>query len=198
MTENLRQKLAKIYTLIERGATEGEKKAARAAMDRIVAKHGIDDGQLEDLAKREMKFTYVSQMEVQLLLRLLKKFAPDHSRLERRAYGKKTVHTKVDYLEAVSLECAYEYFRRHMKSEWIRTCAPLVSRCRTAKGKNKRRETLQLSFMATYFLRSGLVEEEGLTKVECKTKAQQDAVDRIRGVQGGAYHKQADSGRYLN
>jgi len=198
MTNELRQKLAKIYALIERGATEGEKQAARAALDRIVEKHGIDADKIDDLTKREMQFTYVSIMEQQLLFILLEKFAPDHSQLERRQYGKKTMHTKIDYLQAVTVECAYEYFRRHMKTQWIINCAPLVSRCRTTKGANKRRAKLQGSFMATYFLRSGLIDESKITEEECRSKEDRERARRVDGVQGGAYHKQADSGRYLN
>ena len=198
MTQQLRDKLSKIYALIERGATPGEKTAARKALDRIVDRYNIDPDQLEDLRLQEASFTYCSFMEIQLLFRLIKKLIDNRAMDPTQRYGTKTIKFKMEYLDRITLECAYAYFRSHMKAQWIRTCAPLVKRCRTTKGKNQRRKELQHSFLVAYFIASNLVDDSEITMSKITSRAQAERAALVSGVKGGQYHKQTESGHYLN
>jgi hypothetical protein len=46
MTNEIRAKIAKVYELVNNGATEGERAAAKAAMDRFIDKYKLTPDQL--------------------------------------------------------------------------------------------------------------------------------------------------------
>ena len=136
MTPEIRRKLAKIYELVKRG-TDGEQAAAQAALDRMLDKYGLDkEGvNLDALDKEHYAFTYTSDLEHWLLLRIKFIFIGD----EGTGTGYR-LHPRIilvlTYLDYVTVSCAYEYYRRHMKAEWKRLCAPELAKCRKAKDKD--------------------------------------------------------------
>jgi hypothetical protein len=151
MTEALRNKLAKVYTLVKQGATEGEQDAAKKAMDRIIEKYKIDPSDLDQIDLKTYRFKYSTKLDFKLLERLMYLFTPDA--LHHASYTTfqvREIIAKMNYMDWVTLESSYGYFRRHIKEQWNKTCAREVKRCRKAKTRNKRRLQLQEAFFERY------------------------------------------------
>lgn len=195
MNEELRSKLAKVYELVNRGATDGEREAAKKALDRIIEKYNIDESMLSEIELKKYKFTYGSEIEKELLALIIKFFAP-HA-FEKTFRGTKYLLSSMVYTDWVLIESAYEYFRRHAKQQWLKLCSKEVARCRKAKTKNKRRKQLQELFITQYAIKSNLVKTEQIRRIVVTDK--NEITDRmmLQEVEGGNFNKQVISNHLL-
>jgi len=199
MTPEQKEKLKKVYELVKRGGTAGERAAAEQALERLLSKFNLKGVNLDSLDKFWHLLTDTTEMEYQLIFRLVRtvlEFKPDMSSVN----GRKRIGVLVTYLDWITLSSAYEYFRRHMKAQWNKFCAPHVARCRTTKTKNAKRKSLQDKFFSEYLIASNLYQPEELTTVDISKlpKSQQQDYARLGKVEGGKYNVQVTNGLLLN
>lgn len=198
MTPEQKEKLKKVYELVKRGSTEGERAAAEKALEKLLAKFNLKGVDLDSLDKEWYKLTYISELELSLLERLIRtmlnEWPSDLGRI-----GGKTLGIKLTYLDYITISSAYEYFRRHMKQQWIKFAAPHVARCRTAKTRNARRKELQGVFFSKYAIASNFYKPEELTTIDLNDLSKKERADRQRmqSVEGGTYNTQVTNGLYL-
>jgi hypothetical protein len=204
MTEEFRDKLKKIYELVNKGSTDGERAAAKQAIDRLLDKYNLTMEDLIDIDKKRYIAKYTSVLEFMLLLAILKIMTDDgFENTYRLTFNYKPVREVamyLTYLDWVTVESAYEYFRRHMKAEWERLCLPQLKKCRKAKTRNKLRKELQLLFFDRYSIESRLYKEGSLVQISYSEMSQKEIGQRIKlvGVQGGNFNRQVTRGLYLN
>lgn len=199
--EEINDKLAKIYRLVQKGATEGEREAARKALERIMKKYNLNDSALNDLDFKEYIFKYTKQIELNLLERIMFIMVPNAIEQSALRSWKKEIVSKLQYLDWVTIECAYEYFRRHMRKQWNKLVLPELKKCRKVKTRNKRRKQLSDLFFNRYVIASKLYKEEELKKIDPNEISEREAKDRMRlaeGVEGGQYNKQVVGGLMLD
>ncbi|WP_434428632.1 DUF2786 domain-containing protein [Sphingobacterium multivorum] len=197
MNIELKNKLQKVYALVEQGATEGERQAARKQLDRIMKRYNLTESQLQSLDKEYYHFTYTSNNEIRLLEQIAYVLAGLDLKWYRYAERKRMV-AQMTYMDNINITCAYEYFRRHMKSEWNKACANIVKRCRTTKTRNEKRALLQVAFISEYLVASKLYKQHQLSERDAKSQKERDALKSVRGVQGGKYNKQMTNGLLLD
>ena len=159
MDENVKDKLAKVYALVNSGATEGERVAARKALDRILWTYNISNAELSSLDKKNYYFKYTTELEKSLLTRLMYFFDIKEQGWIRTWDSEKRVRVKelyiaLTHLEWVTVESSYEYFRRHIKKEWNRVVVPEINKCRKANTKANRRKELEPIFFEKYIISS--------------------------------------------
>ncbi len=198
--EEINDKLAKIYRLVQKGATEGERAAAKKALDRIMQKYNLDEKVLNDLDFKEYVFKYSKKIELRLLERIMFIMVPgsiDQSAI--RTWSKEIV-SKLQYLDWITIECAYEYFRRHMLKQWRKIVIPELKKCRKTKTRNKRRKKLATLFFGQYVIASKLYKEEEITKIDLSELSEKEISDRMKlqGVEGGNCNKQVLGGLMLD
>ncbi|WP_027394192.1 hypothetical protein [Aquimarina latercula] len=200
MTETTRNKIAKVYELVQRGV-DGEQKAAQKALERLLKKHNLNGAQIENIRKKEYRFKYGNRLELMLCYQLVRCLFPGmETKLYKDTYGVREIVISFEYLDYVTFSTAYEYFRRHMKAQFKIHCTPLVNKCRSAKTRNERREQLQDLFFGQYAIASKLYVTGDLTKVshdEMSKKKMQD-LQKLQSIEGGSYHTQVTTGLYLN
>lgn len=208
MNDNIKHRIAQIYELVERGATKGERKAARAALDRLMVKYKLEESDLVSINKTWRVFKYTTRLELLLLTRL-GMFMIDldinndayRTSIDPKSLTRcKQVMLNLTYLDYIALEASYEYFRRHMKGQWQKTCEPIVRRCIKAKTRNKKRRELQETFFDQYIIASGLVEAENLVPLDpsSMSRGELDRLRALQGLEGGRYNTQVTGGRLLN
>lgn len=197
MNEEIKNKLSKIYELVNRGATEGERIAAKKALDRIIDRHKITAADLDNISLKTYSFKYTTSLELLLLQQIIAVMIDGINRTRRKPWIK-TIVSDLNYEEWVTVECAYEYFRKHMKKEWNRLCMPEIKKARTTKTRNQRRKYLQSLFISQYILKSNLYLPKQKTVVEVKSK--KEALDRAKmsSVEGGKYNRQIITNNLLN
>ena len=201
MTDALREKLSKLYELVKRGATEGERDAAKRVLDKWLDKHNLQGIDLDSLDKPIRKFKYSSQLEMWLLGSIIKYFLSptllDDAR--RYLYKEKAIGLPLTHLDYITVECAYEYFRRHMRKQWKKTCEPELSKCRKVNIRNKRRGQLQIAFYSSYVIASNLYKED-LVEINGAELSKQELDDyrSMISVEGGEYNTQVQSAHMLN
>lgn len=199
MENHIKEKLSKVYELVKRGES-GEKDAAKLALERILKKYKLDVSALDSLHLKKYHFKYSSNLELWLLSRIIKHLLnQDTSKAYRDTWGKREVVIELEYLDYVLLSSAYEYFRRHMKSEYNKLVLPQVKRCRTTRTRNARRAKLQEVFFTKYIIASGLYKKEEITKIDTSKMGEKELRDRMQleGVKGGDYKTQVTTGLYL-
>lgn len=209
MTDEIKARIAKIYELVKRGASDGEKAAAGAALDRLMTKYNLSAADLESIDKKWYSFTYATDLEHHLLCRIITFFLEDSEAVFNEAYRTtfdektltrcKQIRLNLTYLDYVTVESAYEYFRRHMKAQWDATCAPVVKRCRKTKTRNKKRKELQQAFLTRYIIASKLIDPKYVTRIDPSELSMKE-LERLRalqGVQGGSYSTQVQSAHML-
>jgi hypothetical protein len=200
ITPELKQKLAKVYELVNRGATDGEKTAAKKALERLMEKHGIREEDLDNLKKGKFFFKYSSDLDLWLLSRLVHFFIDNPDEVinggYRSSYGGKDVCFWLTYLDSVTIECAYGYFKRHMNAQWKKFCLSNLRRCKTTKSRNKRRKELQNVFFDRYIIASHLYDPKRLVAVNWDDLSKQEQKDRVKlsEIEGGKYNRQMTSG----
>lgn len=200
---NLKQRLSKVYELVKRGATEGERAAAQAALDKLLGKYNLTGIDLDSLDREIYKFKYSTTLEEWLLLRILKVMIDDdvaRASAVKQTYGVRQIRLHLRYLDYITVSCAYEYFRRHMKQQWNKLCAAELKKKRKAKTRNQRREELQSLFFDRYIIASKLYKEEELTEVDLSQVSDRERRDRynLEDIEGGAFATQVQSGHLLN
>lgn len=197
----LKNKLSKIYELVKRGGTEGEKIAAKKALDKLLEKHNLQGIDLDSLDKSIYNFKYKTQLDEWLLFRIVAMFAEDAGNLQatKHTYLKKEITLNLTYLDFIAVHASYEYFKRHMASQWKKVCALEVKRKRTSKSKNICRQQLQEPFFSRYVIKSGLYKEHEIENVDLSSlsKKQLDARHKMLEVEGGKYNKQVTNGILL-
>ena len=53
MEQSIKEKITKIYELVNHGATEGERAAAKKALDRMMSKYSLDLNELDTIKEKE-------------------------------------------------------------------------------------------------------------------------------------------------
>jgi hypothetical protein len=192
MTQELKNRIAKIYELLKNGGTEGEKQAANLALDRILKKYDLEGINLETINQEEYEFTYTTEMELWLFQRVIRFFAQDFN--SKMYKGQKRISVQLTYMDWVTVSCSYEYFRRHMKAQWNLVCADELKRKRKVKTKNERRKELQKLFFSRYVIASKLYQPHELVSKEVTAKKEVRDNNMMDDVQGGAYNKQVVNG----
>jgi hypothetical protein len=197
MTDNVKDRLRKIYELVERGV-DGEKDAAKAALDKLMKKYNITEDQLNNLSLNEYPFKWSTDMEMWLLQQIMIVFVGSEIiKSLRRKTWKKEVHATLTYEHWVTIECAYEYFRRHMKAEWKRIVLPELQKCRKEKTKARKRKEMKDLFFSQYCIASKLYQQEQLTQVNVTSNAEREKRMKLQKVQGGQYNKQVHTNYLL-
>lgn len=202
INNELKSRLAKVYELVKRGGTEGEKAAAKNALDRMLEKYNLSGMDMDSLDKGVYRFKYASDLDHWLVLRIVTMFVSDPSVIDsarRSTRGVKEIVLQLTYLDFITVSASYGYFKRHMKAQWDKTCAPELARCRKIKTRNARRKELQHHFFNAYLIASKLYKDGELTSVPMSDMAEKKRRDRLkmREVEGGQYKKQVVGGLFL-
>lgn len=195
MNESLKDKIAKIYALVNQGATEGERAAAKKALDRLLSKYQLAGENLELIAKKVYVFKYKTELDVMLMSRLIAFFMPNEC--GTRSPWAKVLKITLFYEDWVTLDCTYAYFRKHMAGQWKTHCLPVVNRCRTAKTRNKKRAELYPAFFTEYAIRSGIVNQAEIKYRPLTSAKDIERSQLIKGIQGGDYKKQVITDKLL-
>ena len=196
MNTEIKDKIAKVLELANRGI-EGEKDAAKNALDRLIKKYNLSD---EDLAKIKLTkyfFKYKTNLDMMMFQQLLKYFfVGKNFRVVRYTYRQKSLAVELEYLDWVTIDSAYEYFRRHAADQFSKFCLPHVKRCRTMKTKNAKRAELQDAFFSKYVIASNIYHAEQIAPVnhsEMSNKESEAFYKKsqiLSNVEGGQYHIQ--------
>lgn len=203
MTPELKERLAKIYELVKRG-TDGEQATAQKMLDKLVKKYGLEDEDLDKLALKEYGFKYSNNIELRLMRAIVSTFivTEQYNPLNgayRTTYPVKEIRLNLSYLDYVTLSCAYEYFKRHMRTQWTAICLPQLKRIRKAANKKKRREELEGLFFEQYIIKSRLIDQKYIQKVSADDMSDKEIAQRMKlsGISGGQYNKQVNNGLML-
>ena len=202
ISQAVKDKLAKVYELVKRGGSEGEKTAAQKALDRLIEKYNLNGVNLDAIDKAEHVFKYSGEMDIWLMQRLVTMLLTDHSCFEssyRRVGSVKEISLTLTYLDYVTLEASYGYFKKHMNAQWRKFCLPNLKRCKTAKSRNKRREELKGLFFSRYGIESNLFRDSDLIETSWEDMSDKEKRDRIKlsGIEGGKYNRQMTGGLLL-
>lgn len=113
MNDKKKELLKKLHTLAERGATEGEKAAARERLENLLQKYDIDDAELADDVLDLHWFTCKDAMERKLFYQVCNKVNKDRVTY-RRNYGagqRTTRGVKCTKAEALQIEIEYDFYK---------------------------------------------------------------------------------------
>lgn len=199
MTQEQKDKIAKVYELVNRGEA-GEKEAAKKALDRLMKKYNLNDADIEGIKLTKYQFKYSNNLEQWLLSTIVTFFLDkDNVKAYRKTYKVREVVLALEYLDFIVVESAYGYFRKHMMAQYKKMVLPQVNRCRTVKTKNARRAELQEIFFSNYVIASNLYKPQDLTEVKLSDLSEKERKQRaqLQGVQGGNYKTQVTNGLYL-
>ena len=195
MNDKIKEKIAKVYELVKRGVA-GEQKSAEKMLNKLLKKYNISKDDLID--EKEYYFKYASNLDEWLLMQLVKYFFKEKNyKLYRiKNCGVKEIAIQMPYLDWVTLDSAYGYFKSHLNQQWRKHGLPVVNRCRTTKNKNKRREAMQNTFFSLYIIRSGIyLPEQKSSKSLTEEEIKRYSI--LYGVEGGKYNQQVTTGLYL-
>ncbi|MDO3641953.1 hypothetical protein [Mucilaginibacter sp. L3T2-6] len=203
LTPELKNKLSKIYELVKRGATDGEKAAAQKALDKMIAKYDLDATDFDEAAKKTYIFKYATDMDVWLFILLLRRMVDDNSArdaLYKDTWRGKRLVIKLTYADWVTMDCAYGYFKPHMNRKFKKLCLAEVKKKRKAKTRNARRKELQHLFFDKYIIASDLVDKQHLISINMDELSDKEVADlmRLRGIEGGSFNRQMTNGLLLN
>ena len=197
MNDKIKEKITKVYELVKRGIA-GEQQSAEKMLKKLLEKYNISEEELNSIDEKEYYFKYASNLDEWLLIQLIEYFFKEKKyKLYRiKDSGVKEIAIQMPYLDWVTLDSAYGYFKPHLNQQWRKHGLPVVNRCRTTKTKNKRREEMQQTFFNLYIIRSGIYRPEqknskSLTEEEIKRYS------ILYGVEGGKYTQQVTTGLYL-
>lgn len=197
MTDEIRDKIAKVYELVKRGE-QGEQQAAEKALERLLKKYNLSPDQVAKIHLKMYRFKYATDLDKRLLLQLLTYFFEGKHKSYTLYTGiVKEIGIEMEYLDYVQIECAYEYFKRHMNQQWREFALPLVNKKRTAKTKNKYRKELQDVFFSKYVIASKIYLERQVSDGSNYTQKQRESLYALRDVEGGKFNQQVNTGLYL-
>ncbi len=197
MNDILKEKLSKIYALIERAGSDGERAAAQSALDRIVSKYNITPEMLRRVGLSEYVFTYKSKLEFWLLGQIIKVQFNQSNGVTFYRENSRSVSITLEYIDWVTISCMYEYFRRHMIAQWDIVRKELTKH-RKQSIINKRRFQLQLKFFGKYIRLSNLYLDGDLVSVTNKTRQEMRDSVLMQDIEGGEYNKQVISNKLLD
>ncbi len=195
-----KDKIAKIYELVKNGATDGEKTAAQTALDKMLKKYNLNSDYIDTITERNYEFKYATNLDLQLFMQLHDYFFKGKPfKAQRRTMSQKRIIIALEYIDWITISCAYEYFKPHMNKEFRKICLPAVKKCRSAKTKNARRQELQTSFFTQYAIKSNIVHKSQLTPVDVDKLKAKELADllRLQGIEGGQLTNQVTTGLYL-
>lgn len=197
MNDKVKEKITKVYELVKRGIA-GEQQSAEKMLKKLLEKYNISEAELNSIDEKKYYFKYASNLDEWLLIQLIEYFFKEKEyklyRVKNR--GVKEIAIQMPYLDWVTLDSAYGYFKPHLNQQWRQHGLPIVNRCRTTKTKNKRRQEMQASFFSLYIIRSGIYHPS--QKSSCRLS--EEEIKRrtiLYGVEGGKYNQQVTTGLYL-
>ena len=192
--DKIRDRIAKIRELATRGI-DGEKKAANIALDKLLKKYNINPAAVDVIINKQYFFKYSTELDIRLFLQLLEYFFKDRDfEVYKHTYGKREMSLRLEYLDYITISCAYEYFKRHMSQEWRKFSSDVIRKKRKPKTKNKLRSDLQEVFFPQYIIKSGIYhpEQRKETGIEDMSETQLEHYRRLMDIQGGQYHAQLE------
>lgn len=198
--ESVQDKIAKVYELVKRGATEGEKIAAERALDRLMRKYNLDESYLNSIGLKKYSFQYQTNLDLKLFCQLMEFFFRDKNYTGYRdTDGTRKIIIKLEYLDYIQIDCAYGYFRPHMKKQFEEHCLPHLKRCRTTKTKNAKRKQLQDLFFGRYVLESNIYHPDQMSTLDWSKLSERERKmrEQLQAVQGGTFNNQMTTGLYL-
>ena len=195
MNDKIKEKITKVYELVKRGIA-GEQQSAEKMLKKLLEKYNISVDNLID--EKKYYFKYASKLDEWLLMQLIKYFFKEKNyKLYRiKNCGVKEIAIQMPYLDWVTLDSAYGYFKPHLNQQWRKHGLPVVNLCQTTKTKNKRRIEMQDSFFKLYVVRSGIYRREQITSTPL-SEEQIKQLTMLYGVEGGKYNQQVTTGLYL-
>lgn len=195
MNDKIKEKIIKVYELVKRGIA-GEQQSAEKMLKKLLEKYNISVDNLID--EKKYYFKYASKLDEWLLMQLIKYFFKEKNyKLYRiKNCGVKEIAIQMPYLDWVTLDSAYGYFKPHLNQQWRKHGLPVVNLCQTTKTKNKRRIEMQDSFFKLYVVRSGIYRREQITSTPL-SEEQIKQLTMLYGVEGGKYNQQVTTGLYL-
>ncbi len=203
MEDKIKKTLLKVYELINRGS-DGEKEAAKAAFDRIVAKYNLDDIDISSLNKEVVLIRYYNNLEKVIAKRVILCFVDRDDAFvgafQTTVDSKKILGVMLTDMEKVVVECAFGYFRKHMREQYKTNCVPQIKKIKRKKGKRARAEELKLLFLQRYCIASKLYKEHELETIHPMDLSDDEYADHMRmsGVKGGQYRTQVATGNRLS
>ena len=201
MTNETKDKIAKIYELVKRGATEGEKKAAEMALNKLLKKFNLTDEFLETIELARIRIQVCNTIRPRFIYPTSHVFffKDKDFNASKSTLGRKSIFISLEYVDYILLMTAYEYFKKHMNAEFRKFCLPSISRCRTNKSKNKRRAELQKTFFSQYVMKSKIYHENQLEIIDTSKLSDREYNDRkkLKDIQGGQFHQQVTTGLLL-
>lgn len=200
MEQSIQDKIAKIYELVKRGGTDGEKAAAQVALDKLLKKYDLSEEFLATIHIKDYHFKYATSLDLALWKQLFKFFLPHLPfNASKSTLGRKEIIAEFEYTDWVIMETTYEYFRRHAAQQFKEFCLPKIKKCRTTKTKNKRRAELQDLFFSQYVLKSEIYLPHQKTQVDTSKMSKKEYDDRmnLENIEGGKFHNQVNTGLYL-
>lgn len=196
MNNEIKDKIAKVLELANRGI-DGEKDAAQKALERLMKKYDLSDEDLSKIKLTKYFFPYKTNIDMMLFQQILKYFfAGKNFRVVRYTSNPKALATHLEYLDWVTIDSAYEYFRRHAAAQFKEFCLPHVKRCRTNKTRNAKRAELQDAFFSRYVIASKIYHPEQIKTIdhnEMSNKEREASYKKaqiLRKVKGGEFHTQ--------
>ena len=197
MNDKVKEKITKVYELVKRGIA-GEQQSAEKMLKKLLEKYNISEDELNSIDEKEYYFKYASNLDEWLLIQLIEYFFKEKNyKLYRiKDSGVKEIAIQMPYLDWVTLDSAYGYFKPHLNEQWRKHGLPVVNRCRTTTNKNKRREAMQNTFFSLYIIRSGIYRPEQ-KKSKSLTEEEIKRLSILYGVEGGKYNQQVTTGLYL-
>ena len=200
MNDKIKEKITKVYELVKRGIA-GEQQSAEKMLKKLLEKYNISEDELNSIDEKEYYFKYASNLDEWLLIQLIEYFFKEKKyKLYRiKDSGVKEIAIQMPYLDWVTLDSAYGYFKPHLNQQWRKHGLPVVNRCRTTKPKNKRREEMQQTFFNLYIIRSGIYrpEQKNSNSLKSLTEEEIKRLTMLYGVEGGKYNQQVTTGLYL-
>lgn len=200
MNDKIKEKITKVYELVKRGIA-GEQQSAEKMLKKLLEKYNISEDELNSIDEKEYYFKYASNLDEWLLIQLIEYFFKEKKyKLYRiKDSGVKEIAIQMPYLDWVTLDSAYGYFKPHVNQQWRKHGLPVVNRCRTTKTKNKRREEMQQTFFNLYIIRSGIYrpEQKNSNSLKSLTEEEIKRLTMLYGVEGGKYNQQVTTGLYL-
>lgn len=200
MNDKVKEKLTKVYELVKRGVA-GERQSAEKMLKKLLEKYNISEDELNSIDEKNYYFKYASNLDEWLLIQLIEYFFKEKNyKLYRiKDSGVKEIAVQMPYLDWVTLDSAYGYFKPHLNQQWRKHGLPVVNRCRTTKTKNKRREEMQQTFFGLYIIRSGIYrpEQKNSNSLKSLTEEEIKRLTMLFGVEGGKYNQQVTTGLYL-
>lgn len=200
MDNQLKDKISKIYELVKRGSTAGEKAAAELALDKLLKKHNLTEEFIKTMHLKKYEFKYATSLDL-MLFKQLHHFFFEGKEFNacKSTLGRKSIFISFEYLDWVLFSSAYEYFKRHMNTEFKKVCVPLIKKCRSTKTKNERRAKLQSTFFGQYVINSKIYHQEQVGEIDLSKLPEKERADRERlsQIEGGSYATQVTTGLYL-